>query len=68
MKNAKRMSDAEMVERVQTWVGAFPTAVNDQITDAVTQVFWAVTQDPELLEELNLRRAELVRQMDENHE
>lgn len=67
MKNAKRMSDAEMVERVQTWVGAFPTAVNDQITDAVTQVFWAVTQDPELLEELNLRRAELVREMDENH-
>lgn len=56
-----------MVERVQTWVGAFPTAVNDQITDAVTQVFWAVVQDPELLEELNLRRADLVREMDENH-
>lgn len=63
----ERMTDEQMVERVQSWVGAFPTAVNDQITDAVTQVFWAVVQDQELLDELNLRRAEHVRQMDDTH-
>ena len=67
MKNGKRMTTAEMLERVQQWCGSFPTAVNDQITDAVTQAFWSVTQDQELLDELIARRDDHVREMNETH-
>jgi len=58
-----RMNDVEVVERVRQWVGSYPGPVNDQITDSVTQIFWAVTQDQELLDELIARRAEHIAKM-----
>ena len=54
------MSDEEIIKRLVN-LGALPGPVNPQITDAVTSALWWLMKDPQIMDELMMRHADLKR-------
>lgn len=57
---AKKMNDLELITHVMQNM-AFPTGINDQITDAVTQCLRVVLTNDETWDEMEARRNEFKR-------